>query len=887
MVKRNKTDYLCILTSYILTIVGTLGIMVPFLTGYRQNISLSVPAIVVFTIVVCAVFTFLYMSVRKKWIVVVGSFLLVGFFVLFNRYAVAGGVCEYIDKGFIDNISYRFDIEAWYIDVTGRLYRDANITMTVYVVIFVLCNVICLCIADRETSYVPAILFFVMSVYIAVVSEVINYPMLIARVVFCISLVIVSTAAGSKDKGKLLITQIAAAASGIVMGIAAFIALCVTPDSKYVHSDWFQDTYDKAINGELTIGKIVEYFTDKFGDEALPSDTITPGDNNIPSAIGGGNLGNLDEISFSGEQVASVIMPNMSGRYYIKGFVGRDYSSTRWSSDNIGTTEAIRNGNVFTGEYVDYMIMEGIRLNVMLSMASSSLLVSPSDSVTFYPLDSIQMSGEGKLSDTSSVLYVGRMKIDYTGPRVSNGFIPLYTLKNNQTFSPKGDIGWDKVSSDAWFDYAYISDSVLPYIDKYIESYSRDTELEEAYRKYVYFNYRTVNTPIAEQLKEQWGGADYTSGYERFLLAVQIRRYLSEHYTYTTKPGKVPDGYDFLDYFLNESKEGYCTYFATAAVMMFRSAGVPARYVEGYVFDNSDYTSSSISDSTNIKYYSYSNGGSEKRAVNNCYVSIKDSNAHAWVEYYVDGVGWIDWEVTPGYSMDIDPDDFPSEFPSEESSPDEENTTTEKTDDASTPDESDEDPATTESSSSDDSTTSPTDSPDNEDPSKDDGEPTCEESPEKGVTVDFGKIFRNIGRALAFLMIPGILVLAVFCIRAYILNRKRRIYGQAMKGNARPGIEYLHDIYLKMFESVGIKCEPHVSEKRFAAYVCKNVDGIDSGLINRISNMYERVEFSAEDPNETDFITMREDVLKVYEFLSSRKKIPLRMIHCIRFKIMI
>ena len=61
--------------------------------------------------------------------------------------------------------------------------------------------------------------------------------------------------------------------------------------------------------------------------------------------------------------------------------------------------------------------------------------------------------------------------------------------------------------------------------------------------------------------------------------------YLTDHYTYslfmTTPPGDV----DFVDHFLFTEQKGYCTYFATSAAVMCRIAGVPSRYVQGFMPD--------------------------------------------------------------------------------------------------------------------------------------------------------------------------------------------------------------------------------------------------------------------------------------------------------------
>ena len=51
---------------------------------------------------------------------------------------------------------------------------------------------------------------------------------------------------------------------------------------------------------------------------------------------------------------------------------------------------------------------------------------------------------------------------------------------------------------------------------------------------------------------------------------------------YTLSPGTTPEGRDFVDYFLFENQKGYCVHFASAAVALLRSQGIPARYAEGY-----------------------------------------------------------------------------------------------------------------------------------------------------------------------------------------------------------------------------------------------------------------------------------------------------------------
>jgi hypothetical protein len=58
--------------------------------------------------------------------------------------------------------------------------------------------------------------------------------------------------------------------------------------------------------------------------------------------------------------------------------------------------------------------------------------------------------------------------------------------------------------------------------------------------------------------------------------------YLRNTYKYSLNVSDIPKDQEFVDYFLFTEKKGYCTYFATAATIMCRIAGVPARYVEGF-----------------------------------------------------------------------------------------------------------------------------------------------------------------------------------------------------------------------------------------------------------------------------------------------------------------
>ncbi|MDV3426762.1 MAG: hypothetical protein LIR50_06175 [Bacillota bacterium] len=69
------------------------------------------------------------------------------------------------------------------------------------------------------------------------------------------------------------------------------------------------------------------------------------------------------------------------------------------------------------------------------------------------------------------------------------------------------------------------------------------------------------------------------SNYEKVIC---LKKYLEQNYKYTLDAKELPEGADFVDNFLFKEKQGYCTYFASALVIMCRIADVPAVYVEGF-----------------------------------------------------------------------------------------------------------------------------------------------------------------------------------------------------------------------------------------------------------------------------------------------------------------
>ena len=110
-------------------------------------------------------------------------------------------------------------------------------------------------------------------------------------------------------------------------------------------------------------------------------------------------------------------------------------------------------------------------------------------------------------------------------------------------------------------------------------------------------------------------------------------------YSYTDNPG-IPDlpSASKLMYFLNENHKGYCAYFAGATLFMLRSLGIPSRIAVGFLTEDR-------SDKNKGWYWYYAN------------------QAHAWVQVYFPGYGWLDFDTTVGNDNESRPTPQPDGTP--------------------------------------------------------------------------------------------------------------------------------------------------------------------------------------------------------------------------------
>ena len=179
---------------------------------------------------------------------------------------------------------------------------------------------------------------------------------------------------------------------------------------------------------------------------------------------------------------------------------------------------------------------------------------------------------------------------------------------------------------------------------KWAQSYRGQEELRfwESYNEYVQQTCRETASFVSElPIFDTYSvdlGLDYrfTTTYQMKYSSAAImnatrllkRTFNNGDYQYSWNLAKLAYGQDPIEYFLGVSHKGYCMHYASAGVLLFREVGIPARYASGYVVKPSDF----------------------KEQEDGTYVAqVIDRNAHAWAEVFLDNIGWIPVELTPGY----------------------------------------------------------------------------------------------------------------------------------------------------------------------------------------------------------------------------------------------
>lgn len=152
--------------------------------------------------------------------------------------------------------------------------------------------------------------------------------------------------------------------------------------------------------------------------------------------------------------------------------------------------------------------------------------------------------------------------------------------------------------------------------------------VSKAEQEYYTFAKKQYTMPASDEktaLRLLLAKAGISRTIDDYQTALLVADFVRESGEYTLTPGRLPDGEDFVQYFLTKGHKGYCVHFASSTAALLQALDIPARYTVGC----------------------YARIGSSGE-----WVEVPQKLSHAWAEIYVRGIGWIPIESTPGFSFD-------------------------------------------------------------------------------------------------------------------------------------------------------------------------------------------------------------------------------------------
>lgn len=357
-----------------------------------------------------------------------------------------------------------------------------------------------------------------------------------------------------------------------------------------------------AFTGNYTKVKSVEQWKKNTADRY---ETLRYGEDTLPQ----GNLGKASDL-LEGEEHRLHLTMDQPKELYLKGFVGADFEEQQWQEVS---------SEAYQGDYEG--ILQWLKGQGFDPLTQYSRYQELTDEIV--QTQSVSMSVTIKntgayrkyvyLPSAVSAWSAGNTK-EKKDWQVRSG--QFFGSRNYQFEMPQSAQTADQIIPQSW----------LEQTDDAAGSQYLDTE--SVYHGFVEDTYLNLTEEQKQIVQEQIFDNQSLDELTFSELTTQIRQALRMKIRYTESPQAVPAGQNFLPWLLNDYKKGNAVYYASAAVLAYREAGYPARYVEGYHL--SDQEASQMEEA----------GQKE--------IDLTSKNAHAWVEVYVTGIGWMPVEVVPG-----------------------------------------------------------------------------------------------------------------------------------------------------------------------------------------------------------------------------------------------
>ena len=344
----------------------------------------------------------------------------------------------------------------------------------------------------------------------------------------------------------------------------------------------------------------------------------------VGGGVSDGTLTDQDGFYFGKVQALKVtVSEKPSETVYLKGFIGTDYTGTAFEEAD---------GESFV-QAASLWKLDG---NVSLGVENLPFLRT-------YYAENVVFTGEGddakpELAANAASSAV-TLQVENLAANPNYTYVPYGAFLNDyyQVLGGDGALAGQSVQQDIFS--CYPRKQLEETLEDWNETKQQESTLdqaESAYAAYVQahcsslpenLSYLQEKFDLELETKESADPKEAEKNWEKIKTAVVSE--LAGNYEFVREPEAVPEGKDFVEWFLKESKEGNSVHFAAAATMLLRACGMPARYVVGYAAPAS--------------LFKGQEDGSYQAV-------LEDDNAHAWAEVYREGIGWTVVEATPGFA---------------------------------------------------------------------------------------------------------------------------------------------------------------------------------------------------------------------------------------------
>lgn len=655
---------LLVIKRILLVVVYCVSSMMFILTEFGFPVSL--PAMAAVCGVSCAVFSAILVFIRKRWLILasvsVSGFLVwLNFGILMDRLSYFADACMLLVEGrFLYPRQYLFHHEAL-LDVYNNDYVKGVVFGTVLMCL-IYSLIVSLCFSGRIRPVLPALLFIMLCIPV-LISERLEFSFWLIPAVASIagafairknySAGLAVKHSGFDDYRKRMRTEersflrhISSAPIkkrtemrcnyyskyfGTGMYCAALTSVCLLIGSAFIPK-----------GGSIDYSGIYELFSGIGSGESAQSPFESGSASEYFTHSGSEQEGLLNIVSPGrGEREMIRVSYNQNRPFYLRGDIGIDFTGRAWTTAVTSEPEEWRTSGLkdsyrpcenrviyslllssynggLDSQIDGESIILGNHVNIEYLCNTDVVFLPPyTADFSFYSSDSFEVYAD----------YAVRVS-ESAGSHINSvecvAMIPSYTSNELYSGDAEGLAQVERTFDRAFCEPNDIYSSVIPemqqpdILSKY-EEYVGHTYLgiPENYVQEIESYIRRCLYDQVQQLELERKTGSLSEVQYRYRLASVVADYLRSNYTYSLD-GANNSSEPVLQ-FLNDTKHGHCSLYASAMTLILRQLGVPARYCTGFYVESEDDSGT---------------------------VLLREKNLHAWVEVYVGQLGWVTFDPT-------------------------------------------------------------------------------------------------------------------------------------------------------------------------------------------------------------------------------------------------